>query len=56
LTVHALGKPPFHVHEVTGLPVPQVAVSVTVVPGSTGAATVFGDWTTVQLPGAAVPD
>lgn len=35
-------------HEDTGLPLPQVAVSVTLVPALTG----FGDWPMLQLLGA----
>ena len=45
--------PPLHAHEVSGLPLPQVAVSVTDVPAWTAAELVLGDWDTTQLEGVA---
>ena len=44
--------PLVHVHELTGLPPLQDAVSVTLVPAATAEIAVFGDWLILQLLGA----
>jgi hypothetical protein len=53
LTEHKVDEmPPLQEHEVTGLPLLQTAFRVTVVPGITAAAAVFGDCEMLQLLGA----
>ena len=43
--------PVFHKH-VTGLPVPQLSVRLTLVPAATAVLLVLGDWLMLQFPGA----
>ena len=53
LTEHEVDEMPLlHAQEVSGLPLMQLAVSVTVVPAVTGVAAVFGDCAMLQPLGA----
>ena len=56
LIEHAVDEMPLvQVHEVTALPPLHDAVSVTLVPGATAPAAVFGDWPMLQLLGGRPP-